>query len=89
MTRVLLLLGGAALAVAVLLISIRWHDNRPSPLALWLTVKGLLWTKAALKIAVAAGLGVALVGKLRSVRNRGRDKAQALEQPDGDAPEDR
>jgi hypothetical protein len=86
---VLLLLGGAAFAVAVLVLSIRWHDNRPSPLALWLTVKGLVWTKAALKIAVAAGLGVALVGKLRSARNRRRDKAQTVEQADGDASEDR
>jgi hypothetical protein len=73
---VLLLLGGTALAVTVLVISIRWHDNRPSPVGLWLTLKGLGWTATALKIAVAAGVGAARVGKLRSARKRRRDNAR-------------
>jgi hypothetical protein len=69
--RMMLLLGGAVL-VLVTLVTVYWwwQDRSPSPLAIWLAVKAVLWTKAALKIGIAAGVGVALFRHFRTRRRR-------------------
>jgi hypothetical protein len=68
-----LVAGIAFVALLLLAAAIWWrHDDRPIPLLIWLAVKGVLWSKLALKIGIATVLGVAVVGRAISTRARKR-----------------
>jgi hypothetical protein len=76
-----MLLLGAAVVVIGTLVTVYWwrQDRSPAPLSIWLAFKALLWTKTALKIGVAAGIGIAALRQLRNRRRRAATAGAELE----------